>query len=114
MIRHLAVTAALCAALLAVSPVPAFAQSTLEDAKVAGMVGERPDGLVGVVSPAASAQVKKMVEEINAQRRQRYESIAANNGTSLTKVQAVAGQELVSRTPAGQFVMNPAGAWMRK
>jgi len=92
---------------------PALAQDALAAAKTAGQAGERPDGLVGAV-PGAPPLVETLVSEVNAQRLARYKQIAQSNGTALDKVQAVAGQQLVERTPAGQFVMTPAGQWQRK
>ena len=91
---------------------PAPAQDPLADAKQAGQLGERPDGLVGVV-PGAPASAQSVADRVNAQRLQRYRGIAASNGTSVDKVQALAGQQLIDRTPAGQYVFS-GGAWVRK
>ncbi|WP_431856359.1 YdbL family protein [Azospirillum sp.] len=91
---------------------PAFAQDPLSGAKQAGQLGERPDGLVGVV-PGAPAAAQAVAEQVNAQRLQRYRDIAASNGTSVDKVQAVAGQQLIDRTPAGQYVLS-GGKWVKK
>lgn len=92
---------------------PALAQDALAAAKTAGQIGERPDGLVGAV-PGAPPPVATLAAEVNAQRLARYKQIAQSNGTALDKVQAVAGQQLVERTPVGQFIMTPAGQWQRK
>lgn len=93
---------------------PAAAQDPLAAAKLAGQVGERPDGLAGLVAGSAPADVKALVDRVNAQRLQRYRQVADTNGTSVDKVQAVAGAQLVQRTPPGQFVMNAAGRWVKK
>lgn len=98
-------------ALLGVSA-PVVAQDPLAGAKQAGQVGERPDGLVGTV-PGAPAAVQALVDQVNAQRLERYRGIAASNGTSVDKVQAVAGQQLIDRTPAGQYVLS-GGRWVKK
>ncbi|PGH53762.1 hypothetical protein CRT60_28365 [Azospirillum palustre] len=104
----------LAAGLLAVAmPQLALAQDALAAAKAAGQLGERPDGMVGVV-PGAPASAQALAQQVNAQRLARYQEIAKGNGTALDKVQAVAGQQLIERTPAGQFVMTAAGEWQRK
>ncbi|WP_052709853.1 YdbL family protein [Azospirillum thiophilum] len=104
----------LAAGLLASSlPTLALAQDALAAAKAAGQIGERPDGLVGTV-PGAPATAQALAAQVNAQRLARYREIAQGNGTALDKVQAVAGQQLIERTPAGQFVMTAAGQWQRK
>ncbi|PWC76114.1 YdbL family protein [Azospirillum sp. TSH64] len=104
----------LAAGLLAVAmPQLVLAQDALAAAKAAGQLGERPDGMVGVV-PGAPASAQALAQQVNAQRLARYQEIAKGNGTALDKVQAVAGQQLIERTPAGQFVMTAAGEWQRK
>jgi len=110
-------SAGLCAAvglaLLCLAAPPALADDALAAAKAAGQVGERPDGLVAA-RPGAPAAVDSLVSSINTARLSRYRAIAAQNGTSLPSVQALAGKELIARTPAGQYVMDSAGQWMRK
>lgn len=104
----------LAAGLLAVAmPHLALAQDALSAAKAAGQLGERPDGMVGVV-PGAPASAQALAQQVNAQRLARYQEIARGNGTALDKVQAVAGQQLIERTPAGQFIMTATGDWQRK
>lgn len=104
----------LAAGVLAVAmPQLALAQDALAASKAAGQLGERPDGMVGVV-PGAPASAQALAQQVNAQRLARYQEIAKGNGTALDKVQAVAGQQLIERTPVGQFVMTAAGQWQRK
>lgn len=91
----------------------AVAQGGLEAAKSAGLVGERPDGMLGLVS-SASSEVKRLVDDINARRLARYQQIAARNGTSVEAVQAIAGRKLVSEAPPGTYVMDGSGQWRKK
>lgn len=108
------VRAVLLAAALVLLPATAtLAQANLESAKAAGVVGERADGLLGLVK-GASPDVKQMVDEINARRLSQYKDIAARNGTSIQAVQAIAGQKLVSQSPAGTYVMDASGSWRVK
>lgn len=90
---------------------PAWADA-LADAKAQGLVGERPDGLLGIVG-AATPQVQALVSDVNARRLEVFKGIAAKNGQSLAAVQAVSGEEFMARTPKGQYVMG-AGGWVRK
>lgn len=101
------------AAGLLVAAMPAVAQSSLDKAKAAGLVGERPDGLLGVVS-SASGQIEAMVRDINDRRLAQYQEIARRTGTSLPAVQAVAGEKAIAQSPPGSFVMEGSGAWRRK
>ena len=94
------------------APAVAAAQEALASAKAAGQIGERPDGLVGAV-PGAPAAAEQLAQQVNAQRLARYRDIARSNGTSVEQVQTLAGQQLVERTPAGQYVLS-GGRWVRK
>jgi uncharacterized protein len=93
---------------------PSYAQSSLETAKQSGLIGERPDGLVGFVAGTVPTDVRAMVDQINAQRMRRYNQVAQTNGTPIDNVQAVAGRQLMDRTPAGQYVLSASGQWVRK
>jgi uncharacterized protein len=102
-----AVLLMLCAAL------PAAAQS-LDQAKAAGQVGERIDGYVGVVDASTPGDVRAMVDQVNAERRQKYAEIAAERGTSVEAVAQIAGQKLIARAPGGQYVLGADGEWRQK
>lgn len=90
----------------------AHAALNIDAAKQDGLVGERPDGLIGAVS--GSAEVEALVSSVNAQRMAKYNAIAQKNGTPVNQVQAVAGQSLIAKTPPGQYIMNSAGGWQKK
>jgi hypothetical protein len=104
----------LLAALLATAALVAAALG-LDEAKAGGLVGERPDGYLGIVEPAtAGAEVRELVESVNARRRDEYQRIAEANGVSLEVVRQLAGKKAIERTPAGQWVLLPDGRWTRK
>jgi uncharacterized protein len=90
---------------------PAFGIS-VEEAKTKGLVGEKPNGYLGVVNPSApEAQV--LTNEVNEKRRQAYEDIAKRNRTQLDAVEALAGEKAIQNTKPGYFVEGPGG-WTRK
>lgn len=103
---------ALAATLLSASV--AFAALSLDAAKAQGLVGEQPNGMIGAVSDTASPDVKALVDSTNAARLQRYQGIAAKEGTPVEQVEAVAGEKLVNGAPAGQYIKTSAGAWQKK
>jgi uncharacterized protein YdbL (DUF1318 family) len=102
-----AVLLMLCTAL------PAAADS-LDDAKAEGQVGERIDGYVGVVDANASGEVRALVDQVNAERKEKYAEIAAERGTSIQAVAQIAGQKLIARAPGGQYVLGANGQWRQK
>lgn len=104
----------LTTAALVLSTSVAFAALTLDAAKTQGLVGEEPNGLIGSVAATPSADVKALVDATNAERLKKYQDIATKNGTQVDQVEAVAGQKLLTVTPAGQYIMNASGGWQKK
>ena len=91
-----------------------FAQSPLDQAKAAGYLGEQPNGYLGVVSPSAPETAQALAREINLKRRDRYQEIARDNGSSLSAVEMVVGAKLIGRAQPGEYVKGPDGAWVRR
>lgn len=91
----------------------ALASLTVEAAKKQGLVGERPDGMLGIVS-ASAPDAATLVDTVNAERLARYEAIAAKNGTDIEKVKALAGNKLIQSAAEGEYIMNSVGIWQRK
>jgi len=87
---------------------------TLEEAKTKGLVGEKPNGYLGVVAPNASAEVHALANDINQKRRQTYEDIARRNTTSLETVEVLAGQTAIKNTRPGNLIQLPPGQWIKK
>lgn len=87
---------------------------SLQDAKAQGLVGEQANGYLGLVKASAGAEVKAMMNNINAQRKKEYQAIARRNNTELKVVEALAGKKAIDRTPPGQYVKLPSGQWVKK
>ncbi|TVR80104.1 MAG: DUF1318 domain-containing protein [Rhodospirillales bacterium] len=100
-------------AMAGIDMAPAWAQS-LDQAKDAGFVGERPDGYVGLVRGDAPDWARDLVTRINAERRARYAEIARRTGASVRDVAIVAGEKLVANAPRGHYVMTPQGTWVQR
>ena len=84
---------------------------TLGDAKSQGLVGEQPDGLLGIVEN--SAEVAALVEDINSRRMAAYRKIATKNSTDVEAVKHLAGKKAIEKTQEGQFVRLPSGKWVK-
>jgi len=86
----------------------------LDQARTQGLIGERADGLVGAVEPGPSAEVRRLVDTINAARMQEYRSIAQKNGTPVEAVQTVAGENQLQRAKQNKwYVMDASGRWSK-
>lgn len=111
--RTSALFAAALALMLCIFSGQAFAQ-TLDEAKSAGMIGEKRDGYIGLVQPNAPAAVVALINNVNAQRRERYQQIANENGISVQEVAQLAYARAVEATRSGHFVEDANGRWVRK
>ncbi|WAR44736.1 YdbL family protein [Methylomonas rapida] len=85
----------------------------LAQVKAAGLVGEQMNGLLGLVDPNASADVKALVNSINAQRQAEYQRIAAKNGVPADEVARLTAQKVIGQAAAGHYVQTPSG-WQRR
>jgi uncharacterized protein YdbL (DUF1318 family) len=83
----------------------------LQDAKAKGLVGETATGYLAPVK--STPEVQKLVNDINAKRKQHYKQIAQRNKTQLNAVEQLAGKKAIEKTPPGQFV-NINGSWKKK
>jgi uncharacterized protein YdbL (DUF1318 family) len=100
---------------MALALLPASASAAILDPyKAQGWVGERPDGLAGVVSASAPAEAKAAVERVNAERMVEYNRIAAQQKTSVAAVQAIFGKKLIDQAAKGTYIMNAQGQWVKK
>ena len=104
--------AVVIAAICVVAPALAFADA-LDDAKAKGLLGEQADGYLGVVT-GGNAQASALAADINAKRREKYQSLAAANQISLSDVEQLAGAKAIEKTPPGQYIKMPGGDWQKK
>lgn len=87
------------------------AKDRLDEVKSQGLVGEKPTGYLGVVTPGGDAAA--IVEAINKARRAEYARIAEKHGIPVAEVEAVAGKKALERTPNGEYIQVD-GRWVRK
>lgn len=109
--KNKTLTSMLALLLLALSTTPIAAD--LAQLKAAGQVGEQMDGYLGIVTPNASADIKALVDNINALRQAEYQRIAAKNGVSIDEVAKLTAQKVINQTTHGQFVQTPSG-WKKR
>tara|TARA_R100001443_G_scaffold115985_2_gene135120 strand:- start:20881 stop:21303 length:423 start_codon:yes stop_codon:yes gene_type:complete len=87
------------------------AMAALSQAKVQGLVGEQPNGYLGVVESSADAEA--VVKLINDARRAEYVRMAKQNDIAVADVEAIAGQKAIERTASGHFILID-GKWLQK
>ena len=103
------ISAALLLALAMTQPAWAL---TLDEARQAGLAGETLSGYLAARSQ--DSETLALVQRINAGRKQEYQRLAEQNNLSSADIASIAGQKLVSRAAAGEYVRGINGQWLRK
>ena len=104
----------IAAALASVAAAPAFAQRdpAYQAARQQGLVGEQPDGYLGIVG-APTAELQAIVNNINIQRKRQYTQQAAASST-VEQMAFVTGCNLILRTAPGGKYRAPDGRWLTR
>jgi uncharacterized protein YdbL (DUF1318 family) len=104
---------ALFIGMLAVS-VSAAGDSKLAQPKADGLIGEQANGYIGLVKNDVPADIKKLVNDVNAKRKAGYQKISNKQGVSLSEVEKVGGNTAFEKTRKGNYVRDANGRWRKK
>lgn len=102
-----AIAAALIPAAASAQRDPAY-----QAARQEGLVGEQPDGYLGIVG-SATPELRAMVNNINIQRKKQYTDQAAS-GSTVEQMAFVTGCNLIARSAAGEKYRAPDGRWLTR
>ena len=86
----------------------------LDSAKSQGLVGEANNGYLAAVETPVSAEVRALVQEVNAKRRAEFGRTAANTGATLEQVALRFYELAVQRTAPGHYYQDSSGRWQKK
>ncbi len=100
--------------LLLLLTAPAWCQPSLAQARADGLVGERVDGLIGIVIANPSPELKAMTEQVNQRRLEEYRRIAEETDAPLAAVQQRAGRRLIQQLKKGEYFTDASGRWRQK
>lgn len=98
---------------LAAAPALAQRDPAYAAARADGRVGEKPDGLLGIVG-AADPALQRLVDEINIKRKAIYMEKAREKNATPDAYGITAGCEAISRTVPGEKYMAPDGTWQTR
>jgi len=107
-----AITAALGALALGGLSTAAYAQRdpAYDAARKSGQVGEKMDGYLGIAG-AETAELRRMVDDINIKRRAVYAEKAQAANATLQEYAFTAGCLAIARTVPGEKYEAPDGSW---
>jgi len=83
-------------------------------AKDQGLVGEARTGYLEAVQQPASADVKALIAEVNAKRKEQFERTAEKTNTTLAQVANRFYELAVQRTAPGHYYQDASGNWKKK
>ena len=86
----------------------------LRDAKTQGLVGEANTGLLAAVHTPASAEVRALIADVNAKRKDRFEATARKTGATRVQVAYRFYELAVQRTAPGNYYQDSKGRWKKK
>jgi uncharacterized protein YdbL (DUF1318 family) len=92
----------------------ASAASPLAQPKADGLIGEQANGYIGLVKQNVPADVKALVNDVNARRKAGYEKISKRENTPLSQVERVGGNTAIEKTLSGNYIRDASGAWRKK
>jgi len=102
-------TILLFAVLIITLPVLAL---TLTEAKRQGLLGEIPNGYLGV--RIHTSESKSLANQVNHKRLTHFKKLAKKNGLTVAQVAELAGAKFIEKTSSGNFIMNSEGEWVKK
>ena len=82
-------------------------------ARSSGQVGEKTDGLLGIVG-ASTPELERIVRDINIRRRAVYTEKAQAAGATLAEYSFTAGCLAIARTVPGEKYQAPDGSWQTR
>ncbi len=109
LVRWIAMTAA-CGLAVTAAAVSAQRDPAYAAARASGAVGEKPDGYLAALVPAAQA----LANDLNIKRRALYTEEARAQTTTIEQVAFVAGCRNIARTVPGEKYQAPDGSWQTR
>ena len=85
---------------------------SLDAVRASGAVGEQFDGFAAVRD--GGADVKALVDTVNAKRREIYNQRAAEQGVPADQVGRVYAEKIMQKAPAGTWFRDESGNWKQK
>ena len=82
-------------------------------ARSGGQIGEKSDGYLGIVG-AATAELRRMVDDLNIKRRAVYSERAQAAGATVEEYAFTSGCRLIAQTQPGEKYQAPDGSWQTR
>ena len=87
------------------------AMGQLGNYKSQGIVGEQPNGYLGIVQTKNEA--KQLVQLINNARKAQYQKMANTNKITIQDIETLAGKKALQKTQPGHYIQ-VNGRWVKK
>lgn len=86
----------------------------IREAKDAGLVGEANSGYLAAVQSPASAEVRALIADVNAKRKEEFERTAGKTGATVAQVANRFYELAVQKTEPGHYYQDAGGNWKKK
>ena len=108
------ITNTLLALLISMMTISVAVASPLSKPKADGLIGEQANGYIGFVKQHVPADVRKLVNDVNARRKSGYQSISKREGTEMANVEKIGGNTAIEKTLPGNYIRDASGSWRKK
>ncbi|NVJ49234.1 MAG: YdbL family protein [Gammaproteobacteria bacterium] len=85
----------------------------LDSAKAEGLIGELPNGYLGIVVENPANDIITLVKDVNEKRKAKYLEIAKKTDSTLAEVELIAGKAAFKKTQKGHYILVD-GNWIKK
>lgn len=86
----------------------------IHTAKDQGLVGEANTGYLAAVTSSQTADVRRLIADVNAKRKSQFQKTASKTGATLEQVRARFYELAVQRTKPGNYYQDSNGRWKKK
>jgi uncharacterized protein YdbL (DUF1318 family) len=86
---------------------------SLDEAQTKGLLGENASGYLEM-TPRGNEEAKTLMTDINAKRKEKYQSIAIKQKTDLKSIEKIAGEKITAKLKTGEFYKDANGQWHKK
>lgn len=95
------------------TPVSAQQPYAVARAQAAGLIGERYDGYLGIVT-TVSPDLRRQIAATNIRRRALYSSLASRRNATTAEVGITAACALLGRVGTGEYYLLGTAGWQRR
>jgi len=86
----------------------------LQEAKAKGLVGEVANGYLASPKENPDADIRALIQDVNAKRKSKYQELAKAQGVPLSTIEKLAAEKTFEKTASGHYIKVSGVGWVKK